>query len=735
MSFVEVLQLIGYSFGAWLHLWIGVLLAKQRTSTTHTERVLLWLIFCLGGWHVGNLGLTLLNLLTPSINHANWLIRVFETFAVIAITLSYSLLLHVHLHLWAQAHRRPLTLIERARVLLSYVPLAFLFFAVPALWLNGEAPMLAKLTRVEIFDLHWNFVVAFACWAAYALCVVGVTDLLLAKAAPERRERTLMLALGASFLFIAGLIPAVHVLRIGASEGFGDSLQTFANLSSLLPTALLVYHIYRYRYLELVIRDSLVVALFAVVVLVSYLYGVRAISATLTARYGLRAGVIDSLLILALALVAAPLRGWLEHHFTRLLSRETSLYREVLARIGTLSRETRRYRQLPELLEFVARRSETALGLRRVQFITGIDVDGSDVNPSSSFESDNASTVDNPSSFDKSLVQALWSRLKDSASVEDLSELREHGWCMAYAIRRESELLGALLIDAPRERLTADVRRSLMMLADQVALAVAESRLIEENLRLERRLAQDERLAELGRMAATVAHEVKNPLSAIKSIAQVMREDERLAEPYTRDLDLIVGEADRLGRSVTHLLKWARHETIADTPATADDVATKIVRLFEHEASERGISLAHTSHADPAPLDGKQTAALRDALTNLVANALQATPHGGSITISINLEAQDLIVRVTDTGTGVPSDLGARIWQPFFTTRQRGTGLGLAIVRKRMEEVKGAARLIANPDGTGACFELRLRVPVDDSRSTLSFDEAASAPGRLQRVV
>src|SRR4030095_11720850 len=98
-------------------------------------------------------------------------------------------------------------------------------------------------------------------------------------------------------------------LGLGRGTTAGLYLQPCANLGSLLPTALLAYQIYRYRYLELIIKESLVVATFAAVVLVVYLYGIRTVGEWLTVRYGLRAGLIESILILTLALVAAPLRS------------------------------------------------------------------------------------------------------------------------------------------------------------------------------------------------------------------------------------------------------------------------------------------------------------------------------------------------------------------------------------------------------------------------------------------
>jgi signal transduction histidine kinase len=247
----------------------------------------------------------------------------------------------------------------------------------------------------------------------------------------------------------------------------------------------------------------------------------------------------------------------------------------------------------------------------------------------------------------------------------------------------------------------------LEVLAGQVAIAIEDSRLVEENVRLERQLAQGERLAALGQMAATVAHEVKNPLSAIKSIAQVMREDKSVTKEYARDLNLIVGETDRLSRSVTQLLSFARSSPSSISPGSADDLVRTVVELFRAEATGRGIGIECRTNTTRV-LDGNAGSAVRDALSNLLINAMHATPAGGRVTIESTVEGNQLVVGVTDSGPGVSSELRERIWEPFFTTKQRGTGLGLAIVRKRIEEAGGTATLTESRNGEGACFELRM---------------------------
>jgi signal transduction histidine kinase len=646
MSLLEALQLIGYSLGAVLPLWMGYSLLRQRLGLVPIQRVLLALALCMAGWHASNLVITLRGLLGLDVAQWTGVLRAADTVAVVSITLCYSLLLHIHLYLWAGAQSRPLTRIERLRVWLSYIPCVFLFVVVPRIWQGSYQPMLMKLSP---------FVLPFAVWIAYSLAVVAITELLVAHGSESRSERRILRTLAFSFIGIAGLVLAALGFGLGKGTQAGLYLHKLANLGSLVPSALLAYYIYRYRYLELIIKESFIVAVFAAVVLAVYLYGIRRIGDWANTRFGLRAGVIEAILILGLTLIAAPLRGWLERSFRALFERETALYREVVARTAAHAGQ---YRRLPELLHFIESQTAGALSLRRVKIVLG------DATP-------------------------------------------EPGFDVSYPLTREGHTVGAMLVDASANALTPDVKAVLEVLAGQVAIAIEDCRLVEENVRLERKVAAGERLAALGQMAATVAHEVKNPLSAIKSIAQVMREDESLNENYGRDLNVIVGETDRLSQSVTQMLTFASKEPPAAAPARADELVRRVVELVRADAAERQVGIVIDSPAK-IELDGVQTASVRDALSNLALNALQATPAGASVKVECAIEGGEIIFAVTDNGPGIAIELRQRIWEPFFTTKQRGTGLGLAIVRKRMEEAGGSARLAPSRNGEGARFELRL---------------------------
>lgn len=694
MAFIEILQLIGYSTAAALHAWIAASLLKRRRVLTSLERVLLVLAVSLGVWHASNLLVALHAMLGLSEERWTVALRLTDTLAVASVTLTYSLLLHVHLHLWADARRRPLSWSERARVYLSYVPALFLAYAVPKLWAGAYAPMFEKLSQLLL---------PFALWASYVLCLVAGTDFLIARMSKSQTELRLMRTLAASFVAIAVLILAVYALGVGEGTTTGQYLKTLANLGSLLPTALLAYYIYRYRYLELILKESLILASFASVILVVYLYGIRNIALWLTARYGLRDGAVESLLILLLALVAAPLRRWLDRRFRKLFEEEAGLFRDVVARIG---KSAGRYGQLPEFLRFVEERAAESLGLRRVRLLAAASDNEGEAGVS--FSLNGSKGIEDAQSVLELARESEWE------PVEGAPLLREHGWELAYPLRREERVVGLMLIDADSDALTFETRASLELLAGQVAIAIEDSRLVEENVRLERRISQSERLAALGRMAATVAHEVKNPLSAIKSIAQVMREDEYLRREYARDLELIVGETDRLSQSVTQMLSFARTPPPAGSPLPADDLLQTVAQLSQRDAAARGISIKLDVDSATVELDGARAAALRDAVSNLLLNALQASRAGGRVCLSARAENERLSVAVADEGPGIPAEQRERVWEPFFTTKQRGTGLGLAIVRKRIEEVGGDAQLAPQRPGEGARFELTLPLKSDE---------------------
>src|SRR6202008_3307912 len=401
---LEILQVIGYRTGAMLPPWMLFQLVTHRSKLTNIERLLALLALTMGGWHTSNLVVTLHGLFDLGPDTWTTLLRVADTVAVVSITFAYSFLLHVHLHLWANAHSRPLTKSEHLRVYLCYVPTVFLVVAVPRLWTGDYAPMFTKLSF---------FVIPFAFWIAYVLGLIALPELLIARRSGNRSEKRIMRTLAFSFIGVGVVIFAALAAGVGEGTVAGLYLKTIANLGSLLPSVLLAYYIYRYRYLEIIIEESLIVVTFATVVLTVYVFGIRTIGDWMTQRYGVRPGLVEALLILALALLAAPLRGWLAQRFHRLFEREAALYKEVGARIGSYAGQ---YKDLSDLLHFVEERTTSALGLRQLK--TFVD-------------------------SEPWVLQVLeHSKQKAWEPVEDDQVLMDQGFKLAYPLRREDKVEG-----------------------------------------------------------------------------------------------------------------------------------------------------------------------------------------------------------------------------------------------------------------------------------------------------
>src|SRR5215216_553780 len=418
---LEILQVIGYSIGALLPLWMLLQLVTHRNNLTSIERILALLALTMGGWHTSNLVIILHGLFDLGPDTWTTLLRVADTIAVVSITFAYSFLLHVHLHLWANAHARTLNRSERLRIYLCYLPTIFLVIAVPKLWSGDYAPMFTKLSF---------FVIPFAFWIAYVLGLIALTELLIARKSGNRSEKRIMQTLAASFIGVGVVIFAALAAGVGEGTTAGLYLKTIANLGSLLPSVLLAYYIYRYRYLEIIIEESLIVVTFATVVLTVYVFGIRTIGDWTTQRYGIRPGLIEALLILALALLAAPLRGWLAQRFHKLFEREAALYKEIVSRIGAYAGQ---YKDLSDLLHFVEERTTGALGLRRLKIFAG--------------ESE---------PWVKSVLEN--SKKNDWQPVEDDPVLTDQGFKLAYPLRREDKVEGLLALDAASASLTPDAR-------------------------------------------------------------------------------------------------------------------------------------------------------------------------------------------------------------------------------------------------------------------------------------
>jgi signal transduction histidine kinase len=221
--------------------------------------------------------------------------------------------------------------------------------------------------------------------------------------------------------------------------------------------------------------------------------------------------------------------------------------------------------------------------------------------------------------------------------------------------------------------------------------------------------ARLERLSALGEMAATVAHETKNPLNSIRVATSYLKKNFQ-GEILTEFLTIIEEEVMRLNDITSNFLGFSKPAPLVFKTGDINGIVRATVELIRQEATDRNIEvlLVTDENIPPMPWDNS---AMKQALLNLLLNALDASKEGDAITISTEIAGDRLRVSVQDTGTGIRKEILADIFKPFYTTKTRGSGLGLAIVDRIVKEHKGSIAVQSEP-GKGTQFIIEL--PVHD---------------------
>jgi two-component system sensor histidine kinase HydH len=228
----------------------------------------------------------------------------------------------------------------------------------------------------------------------------------------------------------------------------------------------------------------------------------------------------------------------------------------------------------------------------------------------------------------------------------------------------------------------------------------------QERLKLKEQLNQAERLSSIGEMAAAISHEIRNPLGIIRSSAELLKKKVAGIDPSNTIPDIIVEEATRLNRIITEFLNFAKPRNPSLIPCRVDEVIEKNLTFLAPQLAEQHCTV-DKSVEDPLPEIRADSGMLYQAFLNIIINALQAMPDGGRLHIAIGTEDGAVAIRFDDEGGGIPADRLDKIWEPFFTTKDKGSGLGLKIVKNIVELHRGAIQIANRPEG-GARVLVRL---------------------------
>ena len=332
-----------------------------------------------------------------------------------------------------------------------------------------------------------------------------------------------------------------------------------------------------------------------------------------------------------------------------------------------------------------------------------------------------------------------------------------------HDLREDQQVLGVLAVDmsmAPVRRALAEARRYLIWTTIALAFVVAlivgvawrrlwryrhleewsqllEEKVAEETAQLQatqRQMLHMEKMASMGKLSATVAHELNNPISGMLTYARLV-ERELAAQPLPgavraevgRYLELVQRECMRCGNIVRNLLTFARRSTGEMVAVDVNEIAGRSVMLIQHHMEMEGVSV----DTELLPPDERELVAdageLEQAFVALMVNALEAMQRGGRLSVVLRGDHEQVVIEIGDTGTGIPADVLPLIFEPFYTTKttESGSGLGLAVVYGIVHR-HGGTISVDSSVGVGTTFRITLPRVQPAAVEVLPFAGAAS---------
>ncbi len=669
MALLVYVRLIGLTAGTLAQLfWMVVILGYRRQR--NFERVFFFLCLALFFFYGGSL-----LALNAEIHYGEPPVGLRE-FVVTIITaglcLVPALLMHLHMEF---AETRGLLRSKRWK------------YAVLLVFYAASLHLAIRLFPVQLTGRTFDFVLpakslgqGFAHLYAYSLLWSAVWDFRFYRNAPNRPERgfygLLSVVLGVACLGVVSLYVLPLPLSPAAAQWFGVAL----SILPVVPLGALIYMVWRHNFLQIGRQKNLVYAVSSTFLALLYLSLVRRVSGWLEPILPPEASA--SILLFALVPFIEPLQ--------RILGRTLE---------ETAHRELDRVQRLTGEIQQEAKQGDVAGLVRLIER-----------RAKEEFELASAQVVLTGRYREKALD--LTSDSVGRASFADMALAKATDAPNCFHIGPGDQPYGFLSVQTHGAFLSGETTAALEFLCEQLPNALELCLLIEEKLRLERELAERERLAVLGQMAASISHNLKNPLGSIKTILQVQMENPELPATIRGETKIVLEEIGRLSAKLNQLLQFSRPAVRSGSAGATCDVRMvieEVVGVLRHEAERRGVRLgSRISDGDSRVEAGAE--ALNEVISNLVVNALEATSRGGQVNVEVSWRGnRGAVISVEDDGTGIPVALHEKVVRPFFTTKPQGTGLGLAIVARRVAEVDGKLEWVTPvSDGRGTRFVVTL---------------------------
>jgi len=676
-----------------------LLLLLQPINRTH---VAAWLKWLLAGAFLYHLGYFLRLLFQNERNSsAVWPDRLAMCGLCFGLLLMPSAMLHAALRL--RNYRTSKSMLNASPSLwfgLLYLPLVLMG---PASWLivtGAQGDLMASVAPLTLIYLSWLAIANFASAIIFVAVGFGIDD--------RSAKHFFLLMSGILILLTAG---AVGYACFGVGTPWEPISRILMGLAPLFPGVVFVWFVLKCRLLPVVFEQSIVYGGIVLVCLLMHRLIVTPMALALRSRFDVDLIIFEVLIVTGLIWWIRPLRRRVSESLRFLLSPSVFRVRDETRKLAIEIAQN----ALPSLDERCRWFAQELCRRFELQWVSVIclnmdDPDGPLLGHMTAKSPDALSHLKSTSMLEPF---ALWNRPveRGDAHAIPVSDFMEKVACDVLFPMRYKAIFGMVLFGSRNrfDRLADEQIMAISVLIDQFAATLQNQR--DEQLRRRAELSslQQEKLSTLGLISGSLAHELRNPLSSIRTIASLVAEDLPQSNSNHRDLNMIVTEVDRLNRTLQRMLDFARPPDAENRITHPDRVIERLVAIMDHYAKKCSTRVEMDLQCPNITIEASD-ASLNEVFMNLIKNAIEAASEkrNGMVRIQSQCHHEIYRVSVSDNGNGIQEVRLSKIFLPFETSKATGTGLGLYIVSERVREIGGSIH-VESQQGQGSVFTVEVK--------------------------
>ncbi|MBT6002519.1 MAG: hypothetical protein HOG76_06765 [Candidatus Marinimicrobia bacterium] len=618
-----------------------------------------------------------------NVNRLGWIIT------LAGISISPALLIHAYGAYYCETRDPEKTIISRHafEVAFTFLHSIGFFFLVGFFLFTNQENTLRTLDLTST-SMH-IFFEAYATWLAVAFLIVAVISLKMSGMKHWERFRYYFYQNGILMIMVS-LVTVISFWGLHIVSAAPQTIRLVFLLLALIHGMVLAYYRLQYEFINIFVRPSLVYFTLAGLIVLVYQFGIKNLTEMLTQYPVFNVEVIELFLLLALIFLFQPARVHIQARINALFFQESRKFQDSL---HTISKQLKTSTNLDQLFPKISEQLADILDVNKVSIIR----------PNTAEAAGFAATNQFLSTSPEPLLTY------NMTSSEVAEEFAEASYELIVAIREEKESILGLMAVSSKQLYRTFSNQDIHLIttvANQLAIYIKNATLIEERVNLERVMLNQDNLSSLGQISANITHDIKNPLSAINTLVQVMQEEMPTGESLKSSLVTIETELEYLNLILSEIVKYSEPESGHQQVVSVDEVLHGVQVLLHTEARLNGVTLV--LHTKPGFYVFGTPQGVKKIFFNLIFNAMQACEKKGGVVEIETSEKDDMVeVSIVDSGPGLPQTNPDDLFEPYYTTKPDGVGLGLTIVKENLINMNGSISASNQPEG-GAKFTITM---------------------------